>query len=230
MVVFLSDNGPWYGGSTGGLRGMKAVPWEGGIRVPMIARWPGRIPAGLVSREPAGIIDIFPTVCRAAGTDLPRERVIDGRDLLPMLSKPGGKSPHEALYAMSGTRLHVIRSGKWKLHVRTPGRSGALTAGADWVDPRGPDGITIVAQTEQANPTQHPGLQTGDAPRPMMLFDLDADPGEQHDVASAHPEVVAKLKAAFDKIDAEVPQFPPVQPLWKGLRNIRGGDLEYAPR
>src|SRR5512141_3254799 len=65
LVVFLSDNGPWFGGSTP-FRGMKARPWEGGIRVPMIARWPGRIPPGNVSREICGIIDLFPTLCGLA--------------------------------------------------------------------------------------------------------------------------------------------------------------------
>ncbi|GAF81426.1 unnamed protein product, partial [marine sediment metagenome] len=62
LVLFTSDNGPSYGGSTGGLRGMKGRTWEGGIRVPMIARWPGRIPAGNVNHSPAGSIDVFPTI------------------------------------------------------------------------------------------------------------------------------------------------------------------------
>jgi uncharacterized sulfatase len=230
LVLFVSDNGPWYGGSTGGLRGMKAVPWEGGIRVPLIARWPGHIPAGLTRREPASMVDIFPTLCGIAGAEPPRGRVIDGLSMLPLMTKPGAPAPHDAIYAMSGPRLHVIRSGRWKLHVRTPGASSALKVGPEWVDPRGPDGITLIAQYEQATPAQYPGIQTGDAPHQMMLFDLEADPSEQHDVAAAHPDVVQRLKAVFDRMDVQVPQFPPIKPLWKGVRDIRGGDLKYEPR
>lgn len=230
LVVFLSDNGPWYGGSTGGFRGMKSRPWEGGIRIPMIARWPGRIPPGLVSKEICGIIDLFPTVCNLAGAPIPSDRTIDGRDILPLMTRPGAASPHEALFAMSGPRLHVVRSGRWKLHVRTPGASGALQAGPDWVDPRGPDGLTIVAPYEQALPTQHPGLESGDAPHEMMLFDLENDPAEQRDVAARNPGVVRRLKELFDKMDAEAPAFAPIKPAWKGLRNVRGGNLNYEPR
>jgi uncharacterized sulfatase len=231
LVVFVSDNGAWYGGSTGGLRGMKARPWEGGLRVPMIVRWPGRIPGGVVSKGICGIIDIFPTVLEAAGVGAPQDRVIDGRNLLPMLAAANAPSPHEAIYAMSGPYLHIVRSGRWKLHVRTPGATGSLDkAGADWVDPRGPDGLTLIAPWEQARPTQHPGRQDGDAPKPMMLFDLENDPGEQHDVAAQNPEVVSRLKAMFDKMNAQVPSFPPVEPRWKGLRDIQGGDLKYEPR
>ena len=120
LVIFASDNGPWFGGSSGGLRGMKASSWEGGIRVPMIARWPGRIPPGLVCREVAGVIDIFPTICGLAGVPLPSDRVLDGRDIFSLMTRVGAKSPHEAMFSMSGPNLVTIRSGKWKLAVRTP--------------------------------------------------------------------------------------------------------------
>lgn len=230
LVLFLSDNGPWYGGSTGGLRGMKSRPWEGGIRIPLIARWPGRVASGIVSKEVVGSIDIFPTVCELAGAAMPKDREIDGRSILPLLTRPGAPGPHDALYAMSGAQLHIVRSGKWKLHVRTPGRSTVLDPNPEWIDPRGPDGLTIIAQKEQANPTQHPGVQTGDAAHAMMLFDLEADPTEQHDVAAQHPDIVERLKAKFDVLDRQVPSFPPIQPAWKGLKDVRGGDFEYRPR
>ncbi len=229
VVLFLSDNGPWYGGSTGVFRGMKARPWEGGIRIPLIAHWPGHIPPGLVSREICGVIDVFPTLCQLAGAPVPDDRVIDGKDILPLMTKSGAASPHEAIYAMSGPQLHVIRSGKWKLHVRTPGSSTAIDAGPDWVDPRGPDGLTIIAQFEQARPNQYPGRQTGDAPKEMMLFDLEKDPSEEHDAAQANPEVVKRLRTLFDKLDAQVPVFEPIQPKWRGIRQIKGGDLKYQP-
>lgn len=231
MVLFLSDNGPWYGGNSGGLRGMKARPWEGGIRVPMIARWPGRIPRGIVTPGICGIIDIFPTIVNAAGARAPQDRTIDGHDILPMLSAANVPSPHDAICAMTGQYLHIIRSGRWKLHVRSPGPTGSLdNAGPDWVDPRGPDGLTLIAPWDQARPTQHPGRQDGDPPKSMMLFDIENDPAEQHDVAAQHPDVVKRLKAMFDKLDAQVPHFEPVQPKWKGIRDIKGGDLKYEPR
>jgi len=203
LVVFTSDNGPWFGGSSGGLRGMKGQTWEGGIRVPMIARWPGTIPAGRVCRQPAGTIDLFPTVLKLAGAPIPDDRVIDGRDLMPLWCT-GAPSPHEALFAMQGPRLMTVRSGKWKLHVHAP-PVWPKQLQSDWVDPRGPDGVTILAPCEQATPDEHPDVPTGDPAEPMMLFDLEADPAEQHNVAAEHPDVVARLKALFDAMAAEVP-------------------------
>lgn len=231
LVVFASDNGPWYGGSTGGLRGMKGSSWEGGIRVPMIARWPGRIPAGRVCRQPAGVIDIFPTFCRLAGAPLPEDRVIDGKDIFPLMSGAASESPHEALFSMSAANLVTIRSGKWKLHVRPPAPGFAYmdeAAARNWVDPRGPDGVTLIAPYEQARPNQYPGLRTGDPPRPMMLFDLEADPGEQRDVAAEHPDVVSRLKAMFDQMDAQVPRITrPERHGAGGILRLKGGQLRY---
>jgi uncharacterized sulfatase len=196
----------------------------------MIARWPGRIQPGTVCREICGIIDLFPTLVNAAGARLPDDRVIDGKDILPMMTRPGVPTPHEAIYAMTGANLHIIRSGRWKLHVRSPGASGTLNAAPDWVDPRGPDGLTLIAPFEQARPSQHPGRQAGDPPRPMMLFDLETDPSEEHDAAAANPEVVKRLKAMFDKMDAQVPAFERIRPKWQGTRDVKGGNLKYEPR
>ena len=224
LVIFASDNGPWYGGSTGGLRGMKAKTWEGGLRVPMIARWPGKIPAGVVNNSLAGTIDILPTILKAAGVDVPADRVIDGRDIRPLLTSSEAESPHEALFAMQGTYLMTVRSGKWKLHVRSPGP--VPKRGDDWVDPRGPDGVTILAPYEQARPSDYPGATTGDGPKDMMLFNIEADPAEQHDLSKQHPDVVERLKAIYDKTFAQVPKFKPPK-RFKGLRRIKGGDLNY---
>jgi len=224
LVIFTSDNGPWYGGSTGGLRGMKAKTWEGGLRVPMIARWPGKIPAGVVNNSLAGTIDILPTILKAAGVDVPADRVIDGRDIRPLLTSAEAKSPHEALFAMQGTYLMTVRSGKWKLHVRSPGPEPKR--GDEWVDPRGPDGVTILAPYEQARPSAYPGANAGDGPKDMMLFDIEADPTEQHDLSKQHPDVVERLKAIYDKTLAQVPEFKPPK-RFKGLRRIKGGDLNY---
>ncbi|MHC4594837.1 MAG: sulfatase-like hydrolase/transferase [Planctomycetota bacterium] len=225
FVLFTSDNGPWYGGSTGGLRGMKSRTWEGGLRVPLIARWPGKIPAGLVNDSPAGTIDVFPTFLKAAGIDVPKDRVIDGEDIWPLLTRPGAKSPHDALFAMQGTNLMSVRSGKWRLHVRSPGP--VPDRGKDWVDPRGPDGVTIIAPYEQARPSAYPGVIGGDGPKNIMLFDLENDPAEQHDVSRQHGDVVKRLRALYEKALAQVPDFKPPK-RFKQIRRLKGGDLDYG--
>jgi len=142
---------------------------------------------------------------------------------------------------MHGLNLACVRSGKWKLHVRSPGTSTALNlsgeAADNWIDPRGPDGVAILAPFEQAKASDYPGLTTGDAPKPMMLFDLEADPGEQRDIAAKHPDIVKRLKALFDKTAAEVPNYPAPKsdyffgPPQKGkprtLMRLIGGELRY---
>ncbi len=227
LVIFTSDNGPWYGGSTGGLRGMKGDTFDGGVRVPFIARWPGRIPKGLVVREVAGAIDIFPTLVRLAGLKLPEDRIIDGKDIFPLMTTPGTKSPHEAVFIMSGPQLYAVRSGKWKLHVRAP-ELRRLPDPKTWVDPRGPDGVTILAPYEQARPDLYPGVQTGDPPKPMMLFDMEADPAEQRDVSNQYPDVVKRLRQLFDRVEAEAKQAKLQEARgWQGVRRIKGGELRY---
>ena len=228
FVFFTSDNGATFGGYNGGLRAMKASSFDGGVRVPAIARWPGRIPPGQVSGAVLGSIDVFPTIVRAAGADLPADRVIDGKDILPLLEGSVEASPHEGIYAMGGTELKLIRSGRWKLHVRSP-QPGfrCLEDASGWKDQRGPDGITIIAQFEQANPTQCPGIQTGPPPKPLMLFDMEADRSEQRDVASDHPDVVQRLKAIFDRIDAQVPATFRTGSRAPKLLRLEGGALRY---
>ena len=241
LVIFTSDNGPWYGGSTGGLRGMKGKTWEGGLRVPMIARMPGVIRGGSVNDAPAASIDMLPTICKLAGVAQPSDRVIDGRDIMPLLRQPDAPSPHDAIFGMQGRSLATIRAGRWKLHVRSPGplrfSNFSLEELAGWIDPRGPDGVTLLAPYEQPKPTQHPGLTTGDSRKSMMLFDLDQDRGEQHNVADRHPDVVKRLLAMFHETQAQVPDFPTPQsdylfkPPAKGQRRqlmrLIGGELRY---
>ena len=203
LVVFTSDNGPWYGGSTGGLRGMKGTTWEGGYRVPCIARWPGRLPAGRVCDEVAVTMDLFATALAAAGVALPADRVIDGQDLLPMLAG-NARSRHDVIFGHAGPKLATVRDGRWKLHVLPPRDRRDDPASGRWIDPRAPDGVTILAPFEQSQPDEYPGLRTGDETRSMSLFDLGDDPGEQHDVAAKHPDVVARLKARYDQVIKEI--------------------------
>ena len=212
LVMFSSDNGATFGGSTGGLRGMKGSTYEGGYRVPMIARWPGHIPAGHVSAQPAVMMDLYATTLKAANIATPKDRVIDGRDILPLLTGDA-KSPHEAIFGHKSSKLACIRDSRWKLHVLAPGigLASIYKPGEKYLDPRGPDGVTILAPYEQAQPSEHPGAQTGDAPKPMQLFDLQNDPNEQHDVAAEHPDTVKRLKAVYDVMNKDVPVIEEVK-------------------
>lgn len=119
LVFFTSDNGPARGGlgSTGGLRGRKGSTYEGGMREPAIAWWPGRIPHGAVSDEILSTIDFLPTFAKLAGADLPHDRMIDGKDILPALSEGAG-SPHQYFYYYHRNQLQAVRSGYWKYHER----------------------------------------------------------------------------------------------------------------
>ena len=135
LVIYTSDNGPWLqygidGGSAGPLRDGKGTLYEGGVRVPAIMRWPGHIPPGRRTSEVAAGMDLLPTLARLAGTEPPTDRVIDGRDLWPLMSgRPGANSPHEAFYYYGGSKpgtanLRAIRAGGWKLHLTV--REGRL--------------------------------------------------------------------------------------------------------
>jgi arylsulfatase A-like enzyme len=120
LVVFTSDNGASnrFGGGNGPLRGHKGSTWEGGMREPAVCRWPGRIPAGKACDELASTMDLLPTFARLAGTKPPTDRVIDGRDIWPLMAgKQGAKSPHEAFYYYQIDQLQAVRAGKWKLHL-----------------------------------------------------------------------------------------------------------------
>ncbi len=216
LIVFTSDNGPWYGGSSGGLRNMKGSSWEGGYRVPFIARWPGKIPGGQMSAALGVTMDIFATSLAAANISAPGDRVIDGRNLLPVLTS-AASSPHAVIFGHQGPRLATVRDARWKLHVLAANERRDGVAGERWIDPRGPDGVTILAPYEQYQPTVYPGLRTGVEAKAGLLFDLQNDPGEQRDVAAENPEIVARLKKAYDETNREVPA-PPVAAATKGKK------------
>lgn len=183
LVIFTSDNGPWlsYGdhaGSTGGLREGKGTVWEGGVRVPFIARWPGTIAAGRTITEPAMTIDLLPTIAGFTGATLPTRR-IDGLDIAPLLKgDTRARSPHDAFYFYyNSNELQALRSGRWKLvfphSYRTLGDQ-----------PRATGGI----------PAKYRSARAG-----LELYDLEADRNETTDVAARHPDVVARLTALAER-------------------------------
>jgi arylsulfatase A-like enzyme len=186
LVVFTSDNGPWlsYGnhaGSQGPFREGKGTSFEGGVRVPFVARWPGRIPKGARISEPAMTIDVLPTVARLAGAPVPQDRILDGKDVWPLLSAAGGaSSPHEVLYFYWGQELHAVRSGRWKLHLPHPYQS---------LDSAGNDGAPGKYVRKEIE---------------LSLFDLVADPGETTNVAAANPKVVEDLMRFVENARADL--------------------------
>lgn len=123
LVVFTSDNGSLCraGGSNAPLRGTKGTTWEGGMRVPCLARWPGRIEPGQTTSEVATAMDLFPTFAALGGADLPADRTIDGRDIRPLLFEAGAPSPHDAFWYYLMDDLQAVRAGRWKLHVARDG-------------------------------------------------------------------------------------------------------------
>ena len=125
LVIFTSDNGPWWEGDTAGLRGRKNLPLEGGFHVPFIARWPEVIPEGLVVDQPAMNFDLFATSLAAAGVPLPDDRIVDGVNLLPLLKGEAAASAHDVLFFYKGRNLVGVRRGDWKYYRRHSTDNGA---------------------------------------------------------------------------------------------------------
>ena len=132
LVVFTSDNGPWLtqserGGSAGLLREGKGSTWEGGMREPAIAWWPGQIGAGLVSGSLATTMDLYTTCIRLAGGEVPSDRVVDGVDISSVLLGDGTATPREHHFFYRGSTLQAARMGPWKAHLITrPGYGGTV--------------------------------------------------------------------------------------------------------
>ncbi len=189
LVIFTSDNGPWlsYGnhaGSTGPLREGKGTTFEGGIRVPCVMRWPGKIPRNRVCREPTITLDIFPTVAGLIDATLPAHP-IDGKDIWPLMQgKKGATSPHQALffYYHRG-ELQGMRSGRWKLHFPHKYRS---MEGREM----GRDGV--------------PGKYDYSQAVGLALFDLIDDVGEKKDLSGEYPEVVKKLQGFANEMRGRI--------------------------
>ena len=184
LVLFTSDNGGWReqgkdGGDNGRLRGGKRSTYEGGSRVPAIAWWPGRIPAGAVCDAVASEIDVLPTVVNLAGGVLPTEHKIDGLNIWPLLCGQTRNSPHEALFffrdVKSEGKIEAVRSGSWKLSV------AAQSEGWKDLSPE------ILSQ-----------------PFTPKLYDLDSDASETTDVAAQHPDVVKRLQDYVSQMEADL--------------------------
>ena len=179
LVLVTSDNGPWYQGSANGVRGRKNEVFEGGMRVPLLARWPGRIPAGQRIEAVAAGVDLFATVLARAGVPLPSDRVVDGVDLWPVLAGRDSLAERPIWY-YAGSSLLAVRVGRFKAHRRHPVFGGFPL---DWpVAPLPPQG--------------------------PWLFDLARDASESYDVSRRHPEELERLLAAMREFEAELSVNP----------------------
>lgn len=188
ILIFMSDNGPWYGGSTAGLKGMKATTWEGGTRVPFSIRYPKEFNANTVVDIPLWSPDIFPTILSLAKINPSKTNVLDGQDITKILK--GEEKAHSPIFTMIDDRIMTIRKGDFKLFVNIP-RYKRLPS--NWVDSRGPDGTTIIAPMEQARPEQYPGVLPAKSAKEIQLFNVKYDISEAKELSEAMPEKVKEL-------------------------------------
>ena len=192
LVIFTSDNGAWYEGSTEGLRGRKGMPFEGGQRVPMIASWPHRIPPGKTVDNPAMNIDVFPTVLGLAGLSVPSDRIVDGRDLWEVMTADTAPDPHDALLFFHDKVIDGVRSGPWKYYryvnryvwpipLDEPSTfPGQRAAAYTYTDEKTGKTIQLI--------TKFP-----------MLFDLRIDRGESYNVADRYPDDARRMLGFIEK-------------------------------
>lgn len=191
LVIFTSDNGPWlsYGdhaGSAEPMREGKGTCWEGGVRVPCVMQWPGKIPAGKASDAMLMTIDLLPTVAGLIGAKLP-EHKIDGLDVWPLLNgQEGAKNPHEHYffwYENNQMQAVTTGDGAWKLQL--------------------PHGYRSMG--DQPRPTGGiPGRYQNVKIAKPELYDLKKDVSECHDVSADHTAMVTQLQAAADHMRAEL--------------------------
>ena len=180
LVLFTTDNGPWAskgkaGGVSGPLRGSKGCTLEGGVRVPTIAWWPGKIEAGTQNDGVAGTTDVLPTFVKLGGGALRGNVRIDGVDIAPVLLGEAEKSSRDAWFYYQGTQLKAVRSGPWKLAVA-------------------PQSLGMGIRERAAD------LQTSE-PR---LYNLDEEIGEVTNLAAKNPDVVARLLKKIDEMKADI--------------------------
>ena len=206
IIMFASDNGPWlnYGdhaGTTGGLREGKGTTFEGGVRVPFVARYPSVIPAGTTCSTPCMTIDILPTIVELTGGEAP-SRKIDGRSIVPQLKgEADAPPPHEALFFWYRDKeLQAMRMGKWKMHF-----------------PHGYRSLEGRPPGNNGRPTKY----TYNIPIEYSLYNLDNDHAETENVLDANPIVVSRMMSLADQARSE---------LGDKLTNIKGTEIRSPMR
>ncbi|XP_041055248.1 steryl-sulfatase-like isoform X2 [Carcharodon carcharias] len=204
----ISDAGEVHGGWNGIYKGGKATNWEGGIRVPGLLRWPGVLTAGKSINEPTSNMDLFPTIFNLSKAAMPRNRIIDGRDLMPLLLGEVQQSDHEFLFHYCNSYLSAVRwhprhsSSVWKAHFFTPN-----------FNPEGTQGCfdTHVCMCYGAYVSQHD---------PPLLYDLSRDPAESSPLTpTSEPRYHQILEAMREAVDKHQRTLTPV-PDQLSLNNV----------
>ncbi|MGJ8644431.1 MAG: sulfatase family protein [Luteolibacter sp.] len=181
LIVFLSDNGPARHGSAKPLTGGKYVTMEGGHRVPGVFYWPGQIPAGQVSDVMITSMDLLPLFIDLAGSPLPTDRTIDGKNIIDLLTGKSEESPHEYFFYYNGLSLQGVRNEKWKLQL-----------------PRKIEDQPYWAR--KGGGPRKPYLSL----KEPLLFDMKEDMGEKKNVISEHPEVEIELQKVAERVRKEL--------------------------
>jgi len=185
LVIFTSDNGPWYQGSPGEFRGRKGQSYEGGHRVPFIARWKGHIKPGSVCTEPAMNIDLFPTCLASAGLTLPDDRIIDGMDIRRLLIQENSKTPHDYFFFYHHGELEGIRAESWK-YFRSINHYS-------WPMPVNKKFGSLISYTNGPLP---------------LLFNLGIDPGESYNVIEKYPGKAREFENVMARWEKEMTDNP----------------------
>jgi arylsulfatase A len=181
IVAFTSDNGP-SDAAAPPLHGGKGSTWEAGFRVPLIVRWPQQIPEGMVCHEMATMMDLFPTLAKISGAQVPKDRKIDGYNILPLMVDKNARSHYSFLcyYGRDG-ELAAIRQGKWKLHLLEPSEKWA-----------------------GKQPVKEALLDTRPTSALPWLYDLTLDIGETRNLSASNEKIVKRLKKIAVTFDAEL--------------------------
>ncbi|MAS91614.1 MAG: arylsulfatase [Verrucomicrobiales bacterium] len=191
LIIYASDNGSYRDDRTGGLRGKKGMNWDGGIRVPGIFNWPGKIKSDVVLQEPAGIVDILPTVCGLLDLEKPEGVHLDGSDLSPLLTGAGEFTRHQPLFwhLQKSRPMVAMRDGKF-----------SLVADPDYE----------MSTDNMFQEKWIPAIKSGGYTN-YQLFDLETDPAQERNIASENSELVESLKKKLlginDSIMSEGPDW-----------------------
>jgi uncharacterized sulfatase len=188
LVIFTSDNGPWYEGSAGGLRGRKGQSMEGGFRVPFIAYWPRVIPEGRVNDAVGAHFDLYPTLFNLAGLALPEDRIIDGRDMLPLLTDADAPTARKPFFYYHYDLLDAVRWGDWKYYRRVHRYTWPIPLDAAPI----PDGMG-----RKQLGTRWP-----------LLYNLRTDPGEAYNLLDRYPVVADRLEQQLRDWEAAAKKDP----------------------
>ncbi len=194
ILIFMSDNGGTYGANNGSLKGKKATNWEGGVRVPFIIRYPEKLPSGSVVTTPCWSPDIFPTILSLTGIPMPEGLIVDGEEIMDILT--GERQTHSAIFTMRRDEVRTVRKGDWKLFLERPQFYEPVDL-SSWSDWRAPDGKTIIAPYEQANPSMYPGVKPEKMDGEVFLFNLREDISEMVNRSETHKEIITELEQEF---------------------------------